>query len=291
MEEGKEKAGRKRIPVWLQTLKRVFETPSSKAGLVMFLLVMTLCMGAPLFTRYSPSEMDLSSVCALPGREHLLGCDSLGRDMLARLLYGGRYSIALGVCGALLGAVGGTVVGIIAGYFGGIVDELMMRFCDVWSAIPSTLLCILVSAVLGPGFFNTVLALSIGGIPNGGRMTRGQILAERSKEYLEAAESINTPKLVIMFRHLMPNVISPTIVGTTMSIGATIMQAAGLSYIGLGVTEPTSEWGAMLSAGRAFMTKFPHLILFPGIFIGVFVFSINLMGDGLRDALDPKLRK
>lgn len=283
-------AGRKKPMAW-KTVSRIFETPASKVGLILFLAIFLMCVFAPFVTSYSPTEMDLAATFATPNKQHILGCDNLGRDVLARLLYGGRNSIMLGVFGALVGAVGGVVVGVVAGYFGGQVDNLLMRFCDVWTAIPSQLLCILISSVLGTGFFNTVLALGISGIPNGGRMTRGQILAERSKEYLEAAESINTPKLVIMFKHLMPNVISPTIVGTTMSIGSTIMQAAGLSYIGLGVQEPTPEWGAMLSASRGFMQKYPHLVLFPGLFIGLFVFSINLMGDGLRDALDPKLRK
>ena len=153
------------------------------------------------------------------------------------------------------------------------------------------LLCMLVAAVLGNGFFNTIFALGVGAIPNGARMTRGQVLSERSKEYLEAAESINVSKTGIMFSHLLPNVLSPTLVGTTMGIGGTIMQAASLSYIGLGVNPLKPEWGAMLSNAKDFFTAYPHEMLYPGLFIAWFVFSINLMGDGLRDAMDPKLRK
>ncbi len=166
-----------------------------------------------------------------------------------------------------------------------------MRLLDVWSSLPGILLCILISAALGPGFFNTILALSVGGVPNSARMIRGQILAERSKEYLEAAESINCSNISIMFRHLLPNVVSPLIVSTTMSIGSTITQAATLSYIGLGVQPPTPEWGAMLSEARSHIMKYPHMIMFPGIFIMLTVLSVNLVGDGLRDAFDPKLRK
>ena len=282
---------RKHEPMWLQTLKRIFEGPAAKVGLVLLLIMLVLCLGAPLFTHYSINDMDLLNMHAGPSKEHLLGCDRMGRDLWTLLLYGGRTSIALGIVGSLFAAVGGTVVGLIAGYFGGQVDNLIMRFCDVWSAIPGMLLCMLVASVLGNGFFNTIVALGIGAIPNGARMTRGQILSERSKEYLEAAESINVSKVSIMFRHLLPNVISPTLVGTTMGIGATIMQAASLSYIGLGVDPLKPEWGAMLSAAKGFFSKYPHEMLYPGLFIGVFVFAINLMGDGLRDAMDPKLRK
>lgn len=281
----------KHRPMWMQTLLRIFEGPAAKVGLVMLIVLLVLCLGAPLFTHYSINDMDLRYMNAAPSAKHLLGCDSMGRDIWTRLLYGGRTSIALGVLGSLFAAVGGTVVGLVAGYFGGQVDNLIMRFCDVWSAIPGMLLCMLVSSVLGNGFVNTIIALGIGAIPNGARMTRGQILAERSKEYLEAAESINVSKTGIMFGHLLPNVLSPTLVGTTMGIGGTIMQAASLSYIGLGVDPLKPEWGAMLSAARSSFMAYPHEMLFPGLFIGVFVFSINLMGDGLRDAMDPKLRK
>lgn len=285
------KKEKKHRPLWQQTFFRIFETPASKIGLVTLLIMLVLCLAAPLFTKYGVNDMDLANIHCTPNREHWLGCDSLGRDMWTRLLYGGRTSIALGILGSLFAAVGGTVVGLISGYFGGRTDNLIMRFMDVWSAIPGMLLCMLISAALGNGFFNTIIALGVGAIPNGARMTRGQVLQERTKEYLEAAESINCSKAQIMFSHLMPNVLSPTIVGTTMGIGGTIMQAASLSYIGLGVDPLTPEWGAMLSAAKGFFTTYPHEMLFPGIFIGLFVFAINLMGDGLRDAMDPKLRK
>ena len=166
-----------------------------------------------------------------------------------------------------------------------------MRLMDIWSSLPSILLCILISAVLGSGFFNTVLALSVGNVPIGVRLIRGQILSERSKEYLEAAESIKCSKASIMFRHLLPNVISPVIVDATMGIGMTITMAAALSYIGLGVQPPTPEWGAMLADARSHILNYPYLIMFPGLIIALTVLAINLIGDGLRDALDPKLRK
>lgn len=275
----------------MQTFRRIFATPTAKFGGILLLVILVFCIFAPLFTKYDPGAMDMANAFARPSAAHLCGTDNLGRDQWTRLLYGGRYSLALGIIGSLFAGIGGTALGIVAGYFGGQVENLIMRFCDIWTAIPGTLLCIVISTALGPGFFNTILALSIGAIPNGARMTRGQILAERTKEYLEAAEAMNCSKSSIMFRHLLPNVISPTIVGTTMGIGSTITQAATLSYIGLGVQPPTPEWGAMLSAAKNYVTSYPYLLLFPGIAIGLTTLAINLMGNGLRDALDPKLRK
>ncbi|MCD8014871.1 MAG: ABC transporter permease [Lachnospiraceae bacterium] len=288
MAEAKKKKKKSRF---MDTFSRIFETPTAKLGGILLIIIVVLCVGAPLFTKYSPNEMDMTNMFCRPNAEHWCGTDNLGRDQWSRLLYGGRYSLALGIIGSLFAAIGGTGLGVIAGYFGGQVENLLMRFCDIWTAIPGTLLCIVISTALGSGFFNTILALSIGAIPNGARMTRGQILAERTKEYLEAAEAMNCSKLSIMFRHLLPNVISPTIVGTTMGIGATITQAATLSYIGLGVQPPNPEWGAMLSAGKNYVMSYPYLLLFPGLAIGFTTLAINLMGDGLRDALDPKLRK
>ena len=234
----------------MTTFSRVFETPTAKIGGILLGIIVVMCVFAPLFCKYTANDIDMTSALQGPSLQHFCGTDNLGRDQWARLLYGGRYSLALGIIGSLFAAIGGTGLGVIAGYFGGQAENLIMRFCDIWTAIPGTLLCIVVSTALGPGFFNTIVALSIGAIPNGARMTRGQILAERTKEYLEAAEAMNCSKASIMFRHLLPNVISPTIVGTTMGIGATITQAATLSYIGLGVQPPTPEWGAMLSAGK-----------------------------------------
>jgi ABC-type dipeptide/oligopeptide/nickel transport system permease subunit len=234
--------------------------------------------------------MDFTAMHASPSAKHILGTDELGRDILSRLIYGGRYSLTLGILADLIGNAVGVIIGSIAGYYGGKVDNIIMRLLDIWQALPAMLLTIILSAVLGAGFFNTILALAVGGVPKGARMTRGQILAERGKEYLEAAQSINCSGGTIMFTHLLPNVISPTIVSATMGVGGTITMSASLSYLGLGIQPPTPEWGAMLSAGTELMRSYPNVILWPGIMIGICVLAINLIGDGLRDALDPKLR-
>jgi ABC-type dipeptide/oligopeptide/nickel transport system permease subunit len=276
--------------LFLETLQRMLKSPGAKVGTALFLLIILLCLLAPLIAPYGPNDMDLKNMYSSSSSDHWMGTDGLGRDQLTRLLYGGRYSLGLGVAASLFGAFFGVILGSLAGYFGGKTETLVMRLMDIWSSIPGMLLCILISAVLGKGFFNTVLALSIGAVPESARYIRAQILKERSKEYLEAAEAINCSKFSIMFRHLLPNVVQPILVNVTMGIGMVITMAAALSYIGLGVQPPTPEWGALLSAGRSHILNYPYLIMFPGLVIATTVLAINLMGDGLRDALDPKLR-
>ena len=273
-----------------ETLKRVFKTPSAKVGGILFAIIVLASIFAPWIAPYGPNEMDLRSMYATPSAEHLFGTDGLGRDIFSRLLYGGKYSLTLGLVAACVGQTCGVVLGSISGFFGGKTDMTIMRFLDIWQAVPGVLMSIILSSVLGPGFVNTIIAMSIGSIPRGARMTRGQILAERGKEYIEAAESINCRAPTIMFSHLLPNVISPTLVSATMDIGHVITSAAGLSYLGLGIQPPTPEWGAMLSDGTNYLRAYPHMVLFPGLILGVCVLSINLMGDGVRDAMDPKLR-
>jgi ABC-type dipeptide/oligopeptide/nickel transport system permease subunit len=275
----------------LETLQRMVKGPGALFGMILLIILVLACVSAHWIAPYGPNDMDLTNMFSFPSQVHLLGTDGLGRDVLSRLLYGGRYSLAMGVSASLFGGLVSVIIGSIAGYFGGKTETLIMRVMDIWSALPAMLLCIVISTALGAGFFNTVLALSIGAVPHGVRLIRGQILSERSKEYIEAAEAINCSHFSIMFRHLLPNVIQPMIVSVTMGIGHTITMAAALSYIGLGVQPPTPEWGAMLADARAHILTYPYLIMFPGIAIALTVLSINLMGDGLRDALDPKLRR
>ena len=270
--------------------RRATKSFSSRLGVFLLLFIILACLIGPFFSPYGVNDVDLFNMYAGPSKEHILGCDSMGRDMLTRLMYGGRYSLALGICASLFGAAVGVIIGSVGGYFGGVTETIIMRFMDVWSALPGTMLCILVSNAMGSGFFATVIALTVGGIPGTVRMIRGQILSERSKEYIEAAQSINCSSATIMFKHLLPNVIQPVIVTTTMGIGSTMIMAASLSYIGLGIQPPNPEWGAMLTEGRSYIRTYPHLLMVPGIAIALTVFAINLMGDGVRDALDPKLR-
>lgn len=276
--------------LFAETFARIWKNKGARVGIVLLAVIVLSCIAASLIAPYGVNEMDLVSMYKTPSSRHVFGTDGMGRDLFSRLLYGGRYSLALGICAALFSAVMGCIIGSIAGYFGGRTETVIMRFLDIWSSLPSMLLCILISAVLGAGFFNTVLALAIGNVPIDVRLIRGQILSERSKDYLEAAQSINCSPVGIMFRHILPNVVSPVIVDATMNIGMNITMAAALSYIGLGVQPPTPEWGAMLADARTHILNYPHLIMFPGIVIALTVLAINLIGDGLRDAMDPKLR-
>lgn len=282
---------RKKESMWAQAFKRLMKNHTARFGLIVLAILILLAILAPVLTPYGYEEMDLEAINAAPSMKHLFGTDALGRDCLTRIFYGGRYSLGLGISSSLISTIIGIILGSIAGYFGGWVDNLIMRLCDIVQSIPGMLLSIIISATLGVGFGNTIIALAVGGIAGGVRLLRGQMLSIRKEEYLEAATTVNCSAGRIMFRHMLPNALSPVIVGTTMGMGNTIMVAASLSFIGLGVQPPDPEWGAMLSAGRDVFRKYPHIMLSPGIFIFLTVLSFNLFGDGLRDALDPKLKK
>ncbi|MCD7761674.1 MAG: ABC transporter permease [Lachnospiraceae bacterium] len=273
-----------------QITRRLVKSKTAMLGLIVLVIIVLACVFAPLIAPYDPNYMDYTSLNAGSSLAHIMGCDNLGRDIFSRILYGGRMSLMLGFTVAIVGMVFGVFFGCIVGYYGGQVDNIAMRICDVWMAIPGTLLAIVISSALGSGFGYTVLALSVSGLPGSVRGTRAMALKEREMEYLEAAKAMNCSKMKIMFKHMMPNIIAPTIVGTTGQIGGTMMSAAGLSYIGLGIQPPTAEWGAMCSSAREYLTKYPHEMLWPGFVILLTVLAINLLGDGLRDAMDPRLK-
>lgn len=275
---------------FVRVMKQMSKNKLAMIGLAIFIVEIVLAILAPYISPYSYTKMDMTACFATPSATHFFGCDDMGRDIFSRVLYGARYSISIGILAVLFSVVIGCAIGAVAGYFGGQVDNLIMRLLDVIQAIPGMLMMIVISAVLGPGYLNTIIAMSFGSIPGMARMLRAQMLKERTNEYIEAATSINCSTFRIIFHHLIPNCLSPIIVQATMGVGQTITLAAGLSFIGLGVQPPIPEWGAMLSASRQFMRQAPHLVVFPGLAIAVTVLALNLMGDGLRDALDPKLK-
>ena len=282
---------RKKDGMWKQTFKRLAKNPMAMLGLGIVLFLVLISFLAPFITTYTYTDMDLKAMNKGPSAKHWFGTDSLGRDLFSRLLYGGRYTLGLGFGACAISTIIGILLGSVAGYFGSWVDNLVMRFCDVIQSIPGQLLCLIISATLGVGYINTIIALAIGGIARTVRLLRGSILSVRKEEYLEAGLTINCSAGRIMFKHLLPNVLSPIIVSFSMGIGGTIMVAAGLSVLGLGVQPPTPEWGAMLADGRDLMRNYPYQVLFPGVMILIAVMGFNLLGDGLRDALDPKLKK
>lgn len=280
---------KKNSQFWV-TLNRLKRNRMAMVGLFIILVMVALSLLAPYISPYPYEAADFKHRFDAPSAQHWFGTDELGRDIFSRLLYGGRYSLRIGLISVAISAIGGIFFGAIAGYYGGAVDNLIMRFLDVLQAMPGIVLAIAISAALGPGLTNSVIALSISSIPNYARMTRASILNVRKMEYLEAATSINCPSSRIIWKHVLPNALSPLIVQATMGIAGAIMGAAMLSFIGLGVQPPMPEWGAMLSAGRNYLRDYPHLCIFPGIMIMLAVLSLNMLGDGLRDALDPKLK-
>ncbi len=273
-----------------RVMKQLRKNKVAMAGLIVMAAECLLALLSPWIIPYDYTAMDMANCLKGPTAAHLFGCDDMGRDIFSRVLYGGRFSISIGIIAVSISTVFGIMIGSVAGYFGGQVDNVIMRLLDIIQAIPGMLLMIVISAVLGPGFINTVIALSVGSIPGMARMLRAQMMKERDNEYIEAAQSINCSRVRIIVSHLIPNCISPLIVQATMGVAQTITMAAGLSFIGLGVQPPTPEWGAMLSSSRQFMRQAPHLVIFPGLAIAVTVLALNLLGDGLRDALDPKLK-
>jgi peptide/nickel transport system permease protein len=281
----------KRRSEFVAVARRLSHNSSAVIGFVVAVFLLVMAIFAPLIAPYPYSEQDLFRTRAAPSAQHIFGTDELGRDIFSRIVWGSRFSLSIGFLAVLLGTAIGMLFGAIAGYFGRVVDDIIMRLMDVLQSIPGILLAISISVVLGPGLVNTLLALSVGGIPMSCRLTRAAVLGVRHQEYLEAATSINASTPRIILRHVIPNAFAPVLVSSTMSIGNIIMMAAMLSFIGLGVQPPTPEWGSMIAGGRSLIRSCPWMVTFPGIFIMLAVLALNLFGDGLRDALDPKLKQ
>lgn len=286
-----EKKREKKHGTWYNVAKRLTQNRFAMVGLIGLLLMILSAIFAPLIAPYDPTYMDVNNLSAGMSWDHLLGTDTLGRDCLSRLLYGGRWSLSLGLVSAFSSSAVGVIFGSISGYFGGWVDNVIMRVCDVIQSIPAIMISIIVSLALGDGFFVTVIALAIGGCTTATRVARGKVLQVRNQEYLDAAKCINCSTPRILFVHILPNIISPILIGMTMTVGGMIMNSAGLSVLGLGIQPPTPEWGAMISSGLNYIRSNPLLLVFPGIFIFITCLCVNLFGDGLRDAIDPKLKK
>jgi len=226
-----------------------------------------------------------------PSFKHPFGTDQYGRDIWLRVLYGARYSLSVGIVAVAVSMAIGGVLGIIAGYFGGWVEGIIMRCCDIFSSIPSMLLAICISTAFGANMFILMISVGVVSVPAFARVARASVMTVRDQEFIEAARAIGASKINIMFRHILPNSLAPIIVQVTMRVGSAIITAASLSFLGLGVPAPAPEWGAMLSEGRSFIRDYSHMTLFPGLAIVLTVLSINLIGDGLRDAMDPKLKR
>jgi peptide/nickel transport system permease protein len=255
------------------------------------ILVFLICAAIPsLLAPYDPVKQDLNSVLIPPGPDHLLGTDSLGRDMFSRIIYGARTALIIASCAIAAATVFGTVMGLTAGYFGGWAYVIIMRFVDALMAFPGMLLALTICALLGGGIHMVIIALGIGGIPGYARIMCGQAMSIRENDYVMASRSLGASSKRVMFVHLLPNAFPPMIVMMTLAVGMTILAEAGLSYLGIGVREPTIAWGSLVNDGYKYLLSRPLIALTPGIAILLVVFAFNMVGDGLRDALDPRLR-
>jgi glutathione transport system permease protein len=283
--------GPKSRGLWRDAWARLRRNRFAVAGGVVAILLTLLAIAAPLVAPYDPIAQDYDHLLQGPSRQHLMGTDNFGRDILSRIIYGGRISLSVGVLGTLLGVAIGIVIGLLAGYYGGWVDSLAMRLLDILLAFPGLLLAIAIVAVLGVGTQNVVIAIGIFSVPGFARVLRGSILSLKQQDFVTAAHASGATDRRLMFTHLLPNAVAPVLVIATLRLGTAILTAASLSFLGLGIRPPSPEWGAMLSDGRQYIQLAPYVTVFPGLAILTIMLALNLLGDGLRDALDPKLRK
>ncbi|MDE2638311.1 MAG: ABC transporter permease [Chloroflexota bacterium] len=271
---------------WLEFRRNRF----ALAGTVFILFIAFMAICAPIVSTHDPFKQSLRKRMKPPTAEHIMGTDELGRDVYSRLVYGARISLFVGIVGTTAGVICGTIIGLISGFFGGWVDTLVMRVIDIMYAFPGIVLAILIISVLGPSLLNLIIVLAIYAIPTLSRIVRGNVLSLKEQDYVLAARALGAGRLRIMFLHLLPNTLAPIIVYATLGVAFAILTTAALGFLGLGVQPPQAEWGNMLSNGRQYLRRAPLLMVFPGALISMTVISINLIGDALRDALDPYIQ-
>ncbi len=277
---------------WADIWRRLTRNKTAVLGLIVVILLLGMAASVDLIYDYNTEviNQNIPNRLKAPSSEHWFGTDEMGRDIFARVVYGSKYSLLISFAASAISLSLGLVFGALAGYFGGKWDMIIMRFMDVLLAIPGTLLAIAIVASLGSSIPNLVIALSVSGIPGFSRIVRSSVLTIRDVEYIEAARAIGANDNTIIFNHVLPNGMAPIIVQTTLRIASVILTTAGLSFLGLGVPAPAPEWGAMLSGARAYIRDYSYMALFPGLAIMITILSLNLLGDGLRDALDPRLK-
>lgn len=272
-------------------MKRLLRNFAFTSGAILTIVLILVALAAPLISPFDPNSQDTFRRLEPPSKQHPLGLDDLGRDVLSRILWGARVSLRVGFSVVFLASIIGITLGAIAGYFGGAVDTVVMRITDILLAFPGILLAIALVAVLGPSLNNVILALATIGWVGYARLVRGQVLKVREMEFVTAAKALGARSPRVIVRHVLPNVINPVIVMATLGLAGAILAEAALSFLGLGVQPPTPSWGAMLTAGRRYLGLANHLAIYPGIAIMLAVMGLNFLGDGLIDALDPKYRK
>ena len=281
----------KKQSLWRDVRRRLFRNKPATVSLVIIIFLVLIAVFADVVAPYPFSQQSLSNRFQMPSWQHPMGTDDFGRDILSRVIYGARVSLLVALMALVMSMAVGITLGATTGYFGGFYEGLIMRLMDILMAIPGFLLAVSIQAALGTGLVNTAIAIGIGGVPAYSRLMRASVMAIKENEFVEAAKASGASHFRIIFRHISPNILAPIIVESTLRVGASIMAISGLSFIGLGVQPPTPEWGAILSVGRAYIRDFWPLSTFPGIAIMITLFTFNLLGDGLRDALDPRLKQ
>lgn len=271
--------------------RRFKKNKTAILGLIIFTIIILVVIFADFIV---PSEVALKQNISerLQGvsKEHWFGTDNFGRDIFARIVHGSRYSLLVGIGAVAIGITIGGILGSVSGYFGGAIDTFIVKSMDMVMSIPLMLLVLSIVTALGTSLVNVLIAMMIANIPQYTRIVRSSIVSVVDMDYIEAARACGANDFVIILQHVIPNAIGPIIVQATMAVGTMIINAAGISFLGMGIQPPTPEWGAMLNEGKSFMTTYPHIVIFPGLAIGLTALSLNLMGDGLRDALDPKMK-
>ncbi len=276
-----------------ETWRRFLKNKGAVVGMIFMVLLLVLACAGDLLYDYNAEiiNMNIPEASLAPSLEHLFGTDQLGRDVFARVVYGTRYSLIIGVGSVAVGLIVGLITGSLAGFYGGMWDQLVMRSNDILYSIPNIMLAVVIVQVLGTSIISLVIALSISSATSFAKITRAAVMTIQGQEYVESAYAMGLPTWKIILKHIIPNCLSPIIVQVTLAIGSNIIAASSLSFLGVGVPIPTPEWGTMLSDGRQFIVSEPWMCVFPGLAIMLTVLALNLMGDGLRDALDPKLKR
>ncbi len=282
---------RRRQSEFLKLWRRFSRNKGAVFGLFVLLAIVTASIFADSLAPYDPIAQDFMVLMEPPSTRHWLGTDSLGRDILSRIIYGSRIAMIVGILAVLSAMVVGVTLGLIAGYYGGLIDSIIMRIMDGLFAFPILILAIALMAIMGLGLVNIIVAVAVGLIAPFARVTRGDVLAIRAEAYVEAAELLGVSHTAVIFRHILPNVLAPIIVQGALRVSGAIITEAGLSFLGLGIPPPTAVWGSMISEGRQFIVMAPWISTFPGIALMIAVVGLNLLGDGLRDTFDPRLKR
>jgi len=285
------KAREKRRSPWWEVWRRLRRNKAALVGMTVVVLLVVVAVLAPVLAPYDPNQTNMTQRLKAPSSAHPLGTDNFGRDMLSRVIYGSRISLYVGFVAVGIGAIFGGILGAICGYYGGRLDNFIMRCMDVLLAIPQIILAIAIVGALGTSLLNLMIAVGISQLPRYARVVRASALTVRGQEFVEAAKAVGASDARIIVENILPNCMAPIIVQSTLGVAQAILSAAALSFLGLGIQPPTAEWGSMLSSGRQFLRQAPYLTFFPGLAISIVVLALNIFGDGLRDSLDPKLRQ